>query len=281
MVPCMSRGLAQKVNDLIVPVAIFDDDDRRTEAEFAKENGIPLKDVQSRYAATGEIVCNGKPWGSANLTLYSDVVTTSAHLFYNPDSCREERKIQDCRFKTKVGTSIQESEIESITGMGFECPSLPSPSQDWAVLKLKSKIEGVVPYSVSPDAELVSGQKVTSVLAKSVDFHPKGKGDLRWPKSIGHCSVGKMYYSSYGKAVYFSTNCDSSSWGSGGAVLIDSGKVPVLVAIHRGSDETEQQLNEAVRTGRPNIGSHVAGKWASYKVYLKDAFLAATIEAGK
>jgi hypothetical protein len=78
--PCIGGQFKGKSSALVQPVGIFGDPDRRTEEQFAHENGIPLAEVQAHYAATGILTC-GQRELTANLVLVNDLIVTSAHGF--------------------------------------------------------------------------------------------------------------------------------------------------------------------------------------------------------
>jgi hypothetical protein len=270
----MHKSLIEQMSN-IVKVANIDEPDRRTEDEFEKENGKDPK----RYAATGTLECPLMDI-SANVTLVNDVITTSAHAFIDPKSCKQHTSFTQCKFVLKNGDERQELELESMVDMGYKCPPpLPDPRRDWAVLKLKKPAKGVTPYSVAANAHVGPNTKLTAVQAQTFDFWKMKNGTKYFPKSIGNCGGPKKVYFQGTEEAYFSSTCDTGLGGSGGAFLDDSGPAPVLLGIVKGGNETDKQVELAIKKGRPNSGAYKESSWASYAVAVRGKFLQAILTA--
>lgn len=275
--PCIRKSLLNGIND-IVKVAQVDDPDRRTEEEFAIEHKKNLSEVQRRYAATGTLSCpRGK--ASANVTLVNNVITTAAHVFIDSQTCNTHTQIGQCKFLIKTGKTVQEFELGSLSDTGYKCPPpLPDPTRDWAVIKLKRPVKGIVPYSVNPSAHVGMDKQLTAIQAQSYDFWRGKKNKRYFPKSIGICSFKKAFFQGDDES-FFSTNCDIAQGGSGGALVDDSNPVPVLLGIIKGNNETNELLDQAVDRGTPNKGNYRESNWASYAVPVRRDFLDAVLNA--
>lgn len=166
-IPSTSKHQLTQEEPLADTIAIFGDDDRRTEEQFALENKMSLSEVQNRYAATGILTCEGSEL-TANLTLVNNLVVTSAHGFNSSSTCEQESKPSSCTFSVKIGNVTKKQRVQKLMASGFRCPARPANGDDWAVLKLENKIEGVMPYSVT--GQLVDEEsRVTSVNAMARD----------------------------------------------------------------------------------------------------------------
>lgn len=273
---CLAPGAWRAAADGIVrQVAIFDDDDRRTEAEFASENRLPLAAVQERFAATGMIFC-GQYYASGNLTVAANIVATAAHAFAAPD-CGFVLEPQACTFTVENGARRQTVKIKRIVSQGYQCPAQPTHFDDWAVAELAEPIQDVKPYRIEPQARrrVMPGEDVVFVAALATDFRRRdAHGDITWPKTIGRCTVENVTSGPNGEDALFSSNCDNSIGSSGGAVL-RGGSEPALIGVLSYSNETNEMSREAARTGTLNRGPFLEGGWGSYHIPVAGDFRAA------
>lgn len=277
--PCINKQLKDKLNPLIQPVGIFGDPDRRTEEQFAQENGMTVPEVQKRYAATGKLIC-AQSQLTANLVLVNNLIVTSAHAFFNFDTCAKNNDPKSCKFVVQIGNKTIESKVDNLEAIGYRCPGKLSRADDWAVLRLSNGIEGVDPYSVNANASIDDDQKVTSVNGINRDFYVGNRRMGDHVKSIGKCAAHKVYRDN-GDPIYFSSDCDGSSGSSGAAILKDSGKTPVLLGVTSNSKETAEQQSSALRRGRSNSGDFDETRWAAYHIPVRGDFLGAVLRAAQ
>jgi hypothetical protein len=275
--PCIRRDLNCRFGDLLKPVGIFGIPDRRTEKEWAEENGMKLNDVQKRYAATGTLKCKNLQL-SADLVMVDDIIVTSSHIFKDKKTCAKVEDPKNCKFMVKVGNEMQTVNLGAIIDDGFKnCP--PKPSDDWAIVRLKKKIKGISPYAVDASQEISSNQTVSSVTALNFDLYRNKKRLPVETKTIGKCTSAHIYMVE-SEAGLFSTDCDGSEGQSGGAILNDDPHgPPVLLGIHRSVSETEQQLKSAIARGEANAGDFDEDHWANRHVALRGQFLKSLLEA--
>lgn len=269
---CMHKGLETQVRNMVEKVAIIEEegeDGRRTEEEYAAENGVPVSEVQNRFAATGIIKC-GKYTGTAQLTGSNDTITTVAHMFSGASECTPGVPPESCTFTTKNGNDVQTEEISELVGKGFKCPKPPRKGDDWAVLKLRNSIKGVKPYRTpSLNENINADDKVISIAGSSDDFQRADKrmGKMIFPKSIESCQVKQIYLG------LFASTCDFSGGNSGGSVLRQSESGDVLLGISKGNNESKKERENALIKNIVRREKYNEGKWATYHVPVAGEFL--------
>jgi len=279
---CHYRNFTGRFQDLLHTVAIVDDDDRRTERKYAEENGMTLEQVKKKFAATGQIKC-GRMIATAQVTYKNNVITTAGHLFTGNKTCDFASKPTDCTFTTQVDGKAFVSKIKEMVGTGHNCPDLPKPNDDWAVLKLEVPApDAVEPYAL-PEAQMKENEDVIQVAASSVDFYYLNSktGKRGYPKHLGNCKTKKVYIHQ-GKPIYFSSNCDTSDGASGGGILRNKSGRFEMLGMTVNNDESEEQVAKATRgkVPNPNRGAYSEGKWAVYNVPVEGGFKAAIKRAG-
>lgn len=260
--------------------AVIDEDGRMTEAQYAKKKRVPLAAVQNRFSATGVLICSG--WrGSAQLTGAPNIITTSAHMFRDNDSCNVVTTPDSCEFSIKVGTTESRYKVQSLVGTGSPCPFHPPfIAEDWAILKLKKSVEGVTPYALPNDGNFgENSRSILAISARQKDFmRPSNSAGERFPKSIEECE-SKGAIREAGKPLHFQSNCDFSPGGSGGSILVSDGGTDTLIGIHVSNDETKESLDAALAKKSVNRGAFISNEWASYYAPLTGAFLDALRKA--
>lgn len=269
--------------DMPERVAIIDEegeDGRHTEEEYASKNGMPLAQVQSRFAATGIIKC-GIYTASAQLTGSSNTITTAAHVLSGEDNCDPGTSPRSCSFTTRNGSDVQTQSISELVATGFKCPSKPRMADDWAVLKLQNPIRWVRPYGLPTlNDDINPGDTVISVSGSSVDFQRLAKHSSRttFPKSIEECQTKKPYLT-LGVITLFESTCDFSGGNSGGSILRASQSGDVLLGISKANDETLRDRANARKSNIVKRGKYSEGKWATYHVPVAGDFLKAIYRA--
>ena len=221
----------------VLQAAQIDDADRRLAAKYAAEHGTDEATIKRRYAATGDITCNGVPGGQANVTVVADVITTSAHSIFGRSTCGNVNdQPKNCKILLEVEGEKQSYDIKSVINTGWICGSsdFDKAATDWAVLRLTRKVDPrVKPYAITTDVKkkLDPGTPVTAI-GKSVDFPKDAVTDiLKKPRHYGDCESGGLQ--SYDSARTVTLTCDLSPGSSGGA-LVTRGDNPVLMAVHVG-----------------------------------------------
>lgn len=277
-IPLTNEHWQVRENPRVAQVAIFGDDDRRTEEQYARENNMTLAEVQNRYAATGVLTCDRSEL-TANLTLSNDLIVTSAHGFWGGD-CEKLTKPSACTFTIKIGKVTKKARVKGLVAAGYSCPILPAKADDWAILRLETAIEGVQPYAVARDL-VEEGASAVHVSAITTDGFKDGVRLPRLTKSIGNCTVHKLYRPYVTRATIFSSDCDFAAGGSGGAVLHESSSGPKLVGVSKGSNERDDQLYNALRVGKAISGPFIERDWAAYHVPLHYEFLEALLKTLK
>lgn len=232
-VPCgvLHAGLLQDVARTNAPLKInqVDEADRRTAKDYAAEHNATEDEIKRRYAATGDLIC-GHFKSQANVTLASDLITTSAHSLVADGKCVDPTKTYKCTFTVEIEGQRIDYETSKLLDSGWICnyPDITSAGTDWAVLRLNKKVDPrVKPYAIDPTLRLRMhfNTKLVAV-GKSFDF-PMAKPDdvFQHPRHYGDCQTKQPV----GSAIQ--TNCDLSAGASGGA-LVTPGPDPILVGVH-------------------------------------------------
>jgi hypothetical protein len=271
---------SQSIRELVSPVAIYGDVDRRmTETEFAQATQQPF--IRQLYAPTGTLVCRtatAEYEGSAQVTVANDVITTSAHILAdNRMTCEKALDATACVFVVDVAGRTEQIAVERLVGKGFKCPAPPKEYQDWAVMKLRRPVIGITPYQVDAARidRLKAGDKVVNVCHSS-DFQRKdARGETMFPKHVAGCEIKRIY----GRFGVASSDCDIGGACSGGSLLSLDDADPALLGIVQGSFETVEQTQRSSATGIPNKGKYAENVWATHHVLVTGEFLATVRKA--
>jgi hypothetical protein len=287
----------EDLRDMIVKVAVYGTaEHRKTEQELADATGEKVGDIHERYSSTGTLVCAGNE-GSAQVTLKNNIITTAAHMFFEEKTCKRIASPSDCvlTLKSLSGAEQKIKVKEQVKdGMGFKCPTIPTGDLDWAVLRLDGAATGVQPYTVEelPGKGLAEGTAVTLV-AHSIDFWRKdSSGNKVFPKHIQrNCHITKVY-GAWEPGMY-KGDCDATGFSSGGSILVEGAKGPILSAIFSGQNETREQEYQSLNreekdskgrlTGKgvPNIAPYNLDTWSGYYVAVTGNFLRAIRSAAQ
>ena len=235
--------------------------DRQTAEDFAeKQKGETKKDIESRYAATGDFSCGPQSFGQGSVAIKDDIVVTSAHIQASGgNTCPLKNvPIDRCKFTLKVNGKLQDYDVDRIVDTGHKCRfdgEELKRSQDWLVLKLKTHVDkSVRPYGINKDLSRLSDQLDVVQVAKSNDWNPTKQSSLRLgERHYSRCSLRHAYGAREQPAVV-ETDCDSSGNSSGGSVL-SADKDPQLLGIVTGA------INSC---GKPDkTGPYRMGCWAT------------------
>jgi hypothetical protein len=206
---------------------------------------------QERVAATAQIKCPGGRDTSAQVTLKDNLITTAAHAFTDRDTCKQVNDPKTCSFVIRIAGKTLVYPIADRVAQGFQCPTLPRPRDDWAVVRLKYSVAGVEPYLIDENKarNLAIGDRVVTV-SHSMDFNRTyaKDGAMILPKHYGTCAVAKLY----GRPVpyFMSAPCGCSEGCSGGSLLTDEPR-PALLGVVSSNAETDEQRNKEINTGKP------------------------------
>jgi hypothetical protein len=198
----------------LIPVVVFGERGRLTEAEFARQNGADPGDVARRHAASGIIHC-GNARGAGQLTLANNIVTTAAHVLFNESGALRGDKAH-CTFTAAIAGQINVTSIDvaSIVA-GATDPYRSSPAQDWAVARLMRPIEGAHAYAIGAPPRA----------GGAVEFAARGHADWGGASalSLQNCALGDMLAQGSAGTREFSFDCDAGIGASGGALLDPTG----------------------------------------------------------
>ena len=115
--------------------------------EFAAKSGQDPALFETRYAATGMVVCSGV-YSTAQLTIKDDVVTTAAHAFYDTDG-NPRGDLATCHFNILVeGRQLAIPLDVASLEVGSRNPYAVAPVHDWAVVRLVQHVPAAQPYGI-------------------------------------------------------------------------------------------------------------------------------------
>ena len=221
----------------------MNDPDRKTAANFADHKAGETKEIiEKRYAATGDFYCGKEFYGQGQLTIKDDIITTSAHILTKSvKTCPVTlAPLSKCKFTLRHEGKLHDFDIDRIVDTGFKCTSNGQKlkgSQDWIVLKLKKHVDPKIrPYPIAQSSSFVAENPDVVMVAKSHDFNPTNKSDIRLAeRHYGRCHL-RSVYGERTSPLAVESDCDASPNSSGGSVLVP-GDQPELLAIVSGGLE--------------------------------------------
>ena len=200
--------------------------------------------------------------GSAQVTRQPDVLTSAGHNFIDPKTCMKRADASDCSFMVESAgeaASYQLQEVED--GLTDNCPS-SDRGDDWAVIKLRNKVQGVNPYTVSEDTirGLTFAGKLTFV-AHSNDFFDL---DATGEKIIGHpkFQIDCAFLSIYPDGL-IGTSCGSGSGASGGSCLDGTNQASLVGVIVASTQSYADEAKVIQSLSVPDINHYDPMKWAT------------------
>lgn len=256
---------------LVQPASLFGDDERRTEAQYAREHNLSLKQVQDRYAASGAISCTGfgesrarRPvlYASGQLTVRRDIITTTAHTIIDK-SARLMGKLENCVFETRIGGRKVSARLTSDYIAGFKDDrDSYFAGFDWAVIRLEKELP-IEPYGVVDDLQPLFSWLDVANVTKIANFNFDNWGTQRTrTKSLADCAIKPETVAWSTGVRGLRTDCDIAPGNSGGAVLSEASGRPMLIGIMVGTTAT------SFTTRKPfdllhdyNIGALVEGEF--------------------
>ena len=234
----------------LIPVVVFGERGRLTEAEFARQTGADPSDIARRHAASGIIHC-GNARGAGQLTLANNIVTTAAHVLFD-ESGAMRGDAAHCSFAVTVaGTiSVTAIDVDSIVA-GAADPYRAPPARDWAVARLRRPVEGARAYAVGAAPRAGS----------PIEFAARGHAD--WGASsalsLQDCALREMLAQGSEGTREFSFDCDAGIGASGAALLDPDGQR--LDAIFVG-----------YRSAKPDLAAPFSPQHYNFAVTVEGAF---------
>lgn len=256
--------------------AVYDAEKRETFEEYAARRNLAFDTVRKQYAATGVIHC-GDRQASAQLTGRSDILTTSAHIFFNRDNCETKARPNSCEFTVRGPGGYAKHRVKERLAIGFKCPSTKPQSfgDDWAILRLEKPIPDITPYAIpSSDYDVhKDDEAVVAIAGAARDFYYIGAGGKKtYPPNIQHCSV-KFIRDVSGDGSYVETDCDGAELSSGGSLLRPALTANILLGVFMGSFELDPLLEEALSKNRKNVHPYKQGEWSGIYTSVDGRFL--------
>ena len=180
------------------------------------------------FAATGTLWCDGAVRGTAALvdisayapTARYQVISTAAHVLYNPHT---QQPWQHCFFQLGNDRFRRLALGEQLQGEAFgNAASVTQQAEhDWAFVKLAGRFQQVKPLLLATwsgsavPSQTRAYEQVSDRLANEKGCQLAGFSQLQMPMLVSHrCNVGRG--------------------GSGAPLIVQSGGVEQLVAIHGG-----------------------------------------------
>ncbi len=258
-------------------IAVIGEAGRYTFQQYAARKGLSASVIANRYAATGIIVC-GNMQASAQLTGASNIITTSAHVFEDEKTCTVVATPSKCVFKISAGTKLLNHKVAARVATGFTCPNNAEikAGDDWAIVRLEKSVQGVTPYKLpSEGGVLEPDEKVVAVAGASYDFFVTDRSRNKiFPRTIEDCTVNDIRWVS-GEGAFVKTDCDGSLYSSGGSLLRRVYDGDVLIGVFKGTPESREMADEALKENRFNQKIYNVRDWYSIYVSVAGRFLKA------
>jgi hypothetical protein len=257
----------------------YQDNHRYISEDFAKKEGLSLKELENRTSATGVIRC-GTSFGSANVitsdehkNARSRFIVTVAHIFYKIDDdkrlCKRLYSPDQCEFhiKTSSGEEKVGYSVETAIFDRTNCTS-EAARDGLVVLKLERPVP-VVPYIVrNPNKTLLydvhHNEQVTVVAGQSADYIRFDPTTHKWvdPKHFETCNIKDTVILSNTDEFY--SACDCGEGCSGGAIIDGVFEQPNLIGVARAVDEprlTKEKIISYARTGKADRRPYDSNGW--------------------
>jgi hypothetical protein len=228
-------------------------DARLTLPEFARKSGQDPALFETRYAATGMIVCSGV-YSTAQLTVKNDVVTTAAHAFYDTDG-NPRGDLSTCHFNVmSEGKQLQVPLDVSSLVVGSRNPYAVAPVHDWAVVRLVSAVPAASPYGVSEPGPV--GAQVVLLAHRHRGWVHDGA------KAIETCAIRVESRTEKDMARELAIDCSAGEGASGSAIMVP-GQSGAMVGIYVGWRSTHPDRPGPFSMTHMNFGVAVEGPFRS------------------
>jgi len=224
-------------------------DARLTLPEFAARTGQDPALFESRYAATGMVVCSGV-YSTAQLTVRNDVVTTAAHAFYDADG-NPRGDLSTCTFNILVN-GRQETiplDVQSLR-VGSRNPYSVAPVFDWAVVRLVRAVPDARPYAVGEPGPV--GMPIVMLAHRHRGWIHDGL------KAIEACAIRIERRIDTKNPRELAIDC-SAGEGASGSAIMSPGQATTMVGIYVGWRSTHPDRPGPFSTTHMNFGVAVEG----------------------
>ena len=223
-------------------------DSRLTLPEFAQKSGQDPNLFEARYAATGIVVCSGVS-ATAQLTVRNDVVTTAAHAFFDPDG-NPRGDLSTCTFTIDIGGIHHTVPLDVASlRVGSRNPYPVSPVHDWAVVRLKEKVQEARPYGLGTTDH---GAQIVMLAHRHLGWVHDGL------KAIEACAIRTTERVDALSARELDIDCSAGAGASGSAIMLP-GAACAMVGIYVGWRSTHPQSPGLFSQTHLNFGVAVEG----------------------
>lgn len=224
-------------------------DSRLTLPEFAAKTGQPLAAFESRYAATGMVVCAGV-YSTAQLTIRNDVVTTAAHAFYDA-SGNPRGDLSSCVFSILSGGQQRNLPlVVSSLRVGSRNPYAVAPVFDWAVVRLADMVPGAKPYALGTPG--TTGMPIVMLAHRHRGWVHDGR------KAIEACAIRNARSVDKASPREIDIDC-SAGEGASGSAIMTPGSTNQMVGIYVGWRSTHPEKSGPYSQTHMNFGVAVEG----------------------
>jgi Trypsin-like peptidase domain len=224
-------------------------DARLTLPEFARKSGQDPALFESRYAATGMIVCSGV-YSTAQLTVTNDVVTTAAHAFYDTDG-NPRGDLSTCHFNIMSdGKQLQVPLDVSSLVVGSRNPYALAPVHDWAVVRLVRAVPAARPYGIGEPGPV--GTPIVMLAHRHRGWVHDGA------KAIEPCAIRVESLTEKDMPRELAIDC-SAGEGASGSAIMNPGEAGAMVGIYVGWRSTHPDRPGPFSMTHMNFGVAVEG----------------------
>jgi hypothetical protein len=224
-------------------------DARLTLPEFAAKSGQDPALFESRYAATGMVVCSGV-YSTAQLTIKDDVVTTAAHAFYDTDG-NPRGDLATCNFHIMVeGKQLSVPLDVTSLRVGSRKPYAVAPVHDWAVVRLVRHVPAARPYGIGEPGPV--GMPIVMLAHRHRGWVHDGL------KAIEACAIRIESRVEKLSARELAIDCSAGEGASGSAIMAP-GQSGAMVGIYVGWRSTHPDRPGPFSMTHMNFGVAVEG----------------------
>lgn len=247
-------GLSVTAADAVTLIS----DARLTLPEFAAKAGQDPNLFETRYAATGMVICNGT-YSTAQLTVRNNLVTTAAHAFFDARG-KSRGDLSQCEFTIAIGGQRHKIAIDADTlRVGSRDPYAVSPVHDWAVVRLAEDVPGAEPYALGTPGPV--GTSVFMLAHRHRGWVHDGS------KAIEACAIRIMQAVDAKSAREIAIDCSAGEGASGSAIMLQ-GSTRAMIGIYIGWRSTHPETSGPFSSTHMNFGVAIEGPF-------RDAILAA------
>jgi V8-like Glu-specific endopeptidase len=235
-------------------------DARLTLTDFARKTGQDPALFETRYAATGMVVCSGV-YSTAQLTVKNDLVTTAAHAFYDTDG-NPRGDLSTCSFMVMVeGRQLTiPLDVKSLQ-VGSRNPYAVSPVHDWAVVRLVQPVDKAQPYGITTLGPV--GTAVDMLAHRHRGWAYDGR------KAIEGCAIRTESRIERNTPREIAIDCSAGEGASGSAIMLKGQSA--MVGIYVGWRSTHPDRPGPFSMTHMNFGVSIEGPF-------RNAILAAAME---